>query len=138
MSDENHIFLSNLFKVFSGSFENLSFYEQVQIVGIFSMAFARLPNETSCRANECSSVQELAEVCTSCPIKTPQCHLKLSQKEKECLHYLCEGLTIKGIARKMKVSPRTVETHLERAKDKLHCHNKAQLVLMFSKTESVI
>lgn len=55
----------------------------------------------------------------------------LSKQEISCVHYLCQGWTLKQIGKQLKISPKTVETYLERAKIKTHCSNKAQLVSIF-------
>ena len=44
------------------------------------------------------------------------------------MQYLCRGLTTKQIARRLKLSPRTVETYIDRVKIKYNCHNKAELL----------
>lgn len=59
--------------------------------------------------------------------------LDLSKQEKVCVQHLCCGLSFKEIAREMKISPRTVETYLERSKIKLDCHRKTELILKFIK-----
>jgi DNA-binding CsgD family transcriptional regulator len=55
----------------------------------------------------------------------------LSKKESACLYHLSQGLTLKRIAKQMGISPKTVETYIERAKIKTHCQNKAQLISAF-------
>ncbi|QDQ40192.1 helix-turn-helix transcriptional regulator [Legionella geestiana] len=47
--------------------------------------------------------------------------LSLSNKEIECCYYLSKGLSIKGIANKMCLSPRTIETHVNHIKLKSNC-----------------
>lgn len=56
----------------------------------------------------------------------------LSERERECIQYLCSGFSIKQIARKLNVSPRTIETYIERSKNKLGCVNKADLIIKFT------
>lgn len=51
-----------------------------------------------------------------------------SKRELECLYFLCKGQTYKEIGRAMNISPRTVETHVERMRIKAECHSKIQLV----------
>lgn len=43
----------------------------------------------------------------------------LTKKQAECLGYLLTGATSKQIAKMMKVSPRTIEAHIDTIKDKL-------------------
>lgn len=52
----------------------------------------------------------------------------LTKRQKECLFYLSRGMTIKQIANKLALSPRTVEHYLDVVKDKLGCHSKSQLI----------
>jgi DNA-binding CsgD family transcriptional regulator len=51
----------------------------------------------------------------------------LSRRQVDCLYYLLKGLTCKQIAKQLNLSPRTVEHHVEAAKDKLGCDNRAEL-----------
>ena len=48
--------------------------------------------------------------------------------EEACVRDLCTGLTAKQIARHLNLSPRTVETYIERAKIKFNCHNRTELM----------
>lgn len=54
--------------------------------------------------------------------------LSLSNKEIECCYYLSKGLSIKGIAHKMGLSPRTIETHVNHIKLKSHCYTTDLLI----------
>lgn len=54
--------------------------------------------------------------------------LNLSARQKDCLHYLARGLTVKQIAKKLNLSPRTVGHYLENLKKKLNCANRAELM----------
>jgi len=49
----------------------------------------------------------------------------LSDREKEILRSLCEGLEYKEIAEKLSISPNTVKKHVINIYDKLHVNNKA-------------
>lgn len=51
-----------------------------------------------------------------------------TQREIECLYHLIKGLTLKQIAKKLSISPRTVEHHLENIKIKLNCTSRAELI----------
>ena len=53
--------------------------------------------------------------------------LALSDRELQVLKAIAEGLTIKDIAEKYNISPRTVETHKARLTQKLGVKNKAEL-----------
>jgi len=49
----------------------------------------------------------------------------LSDREKEILRFLCQGLEYKEIAEKLYISPNTVKKHVINIYDKLHVNNKA-------------
>lgn len=55
----------------------------------------------------------------------------LSKQEQDCVQRLCRGLSLKEIAREMDLSPRTVETYLERSKIKLNCYKRADLIAKY-------
>jgi DNA-binding NarL/FixJ family response regulator len=50
---------------------------------------------------------------------------QLSEREKEILRSLCDGLEYKEIAEKLAISPNTVKKHVINIYDKLHVNNKA-------------
>jgi len=50
---------------------------------------------------------------------------QLSEREKEILRYLCQGLEYKEIAEKLSISANTVKKHVINVYDKLHVNNKA-------------
>ena len=55
-------------------------------------------------------------------------HAQLSEREREVLRLIVEGLTNKEIARTLALSPRTVETHRANLFAKLGCESLAQLI----------
>jgi len=57
----------------------------------------------------------------------------LSERERLCLFHLCKGYTMKEIAKIIGLSPKTIETYIDRAKQKLNCQNKAELIAAFLK-----
>lgn len=60
----------------------------------------------------------------------------LSERERECLQQLLLGKTAAEIGRSLHLSPRTVESYLEKLKEKLSCLSKRELfsrAQMFSK-----
>jgi len=68
-------------------------------------------------------------------IKTQKIHLNfrsrnviLSKREYEVILQLAKGMTAKQAAGKLSISPRTVESHLENAKNKTSCNFKYELV----------
>jgi DNA-binding CsgD family transcriptional regulator len=54
--------------------------------------------------------------------------IKVTRREAECIYYLMQGKTAKETAKILKISPRTVETHLEHVRNKAGCHNKMNLI----------
>lgn len=52
----------------------------------------------------------------------------LTEKQQECLFYLTRGKSIKQIAKRLGISPRTVESHLDTIKNKLQCDSKSELI----------
>ncbi len=58
---------------------------------------------------------------------TPLGNNYLTKREAACLFCLSRGLSNKAIASYLKISPRTVETHMENIKNKTLCSNRAEL-----------
>jgi FixJ family two-component response regulator len=53
-----------------------------------------------------------------------QLYARLSKKQKLCLEGVCKGLPVKAIAAALRISPKTVDFHLRRVREKipgLHC-----------------
>jgi FixJ family two-component response regulator len=59
-------------------------------------------------------------------------HAQLSEREREVLRFIVEGLTNKEIARTLTLSPRTVETHRANLFAKLGCESLAQLIRRYA------
>lgn len=57
----------------------------------------------------------------------PAYEMGLTKREIECIYLLLEGNSYKNIAKKMKISSRTVESYLTNIKNKLACENSADL-----------
>ena len=57
---------------------------------------------------------------------------QLSEREREVLGFIVEGLTNKEIARRLDLSPRTVETHRAHLFAKLECDSLAQLIRRYA------
>jgi DNA-binding CsgD family transcriptional regulator len=55
---------------------------------------------------------------------------KLTKRQKDCLHYLVRGMTVKQIAQQLQLSPRTVGHYLEHIKNKLKCSTRAELITL--------
>jgi len=54
--------------------------------------------------------------------------LNLTEKQEICLFYLIRGKSVKEIGQLLKLSPRTVESHIDAMKLKLYCEKKSQLI----------
>ncbi len=65
-------------------------------------------------------------------IKSTSQRVKLSTRQLEVIHEFLKGHPIKTIAYQLKVSPRTIETHLNNFKHKFSCKNKTELILKLS------
>jgi len=46
--------------------------------------------------------------------------IKVTHRQTDCINPLLDGATIKEIAAKLKISPRTVETHIDSPKTKFN------------------
>lgn len=53
---------------------------------------------------------------------------QITGREALCLIYLARGESAKAIAKRMHVSPRTVETYIHHLKKKLRCNSRDQLI----------
>ncbi|HLB42186.1 MAG TPA: LuxR C-terminal-related transcriptional regulator [Gammaproteobacteria bacterium] len=53
----------------------------------------------------------------------------LSQQQMRCLNFLNKGMTSKEIAKKLNISPRTVEQHLRMARESIGCRNSKELIV---------
>lgn len=52
----------------------------------------------------------------------------LTTRESECLYYFLRGYSAKSIAAILCLSPKTIQSHLEKLKSKLNCHKKDQFI----------
>jgi DNA-binding NarL/FixJ family response regulator len=60
--------------------------------------------------------------------KTNDEYVQLTDKEKEALKYLVEGLSYKMIADKMNLSFHTIHTHIRNVYEKLHVNSKGEAI----------
>jgi DNA-binding NarL/FixJ family response regulator len=58
---------------------------------------------------------------------TTELYNQLSERESELIFYFMRGFSNKEIASYMSLSPRTVETYLERIKSKFNCNTRSKL-----------
>ncbi len=59
-------------------------------------------------------------------------HSLFTSRELDCIRFLSSGMSAKGIAEHMNISPRTVEFHIENIKKKLKCNHKSEIVQLFN------
>ena len=53
---------------------------------------------------------------------------KLSAREVECIYFTSQDMSAKQVARQLNIAPKTVENHLENAKNKLGYSKKSSLL----------
>ncbi|MEO0558692.1 MAG: response regulator transcription factor [Bacteroidota bacterium] len=58
----------------------------------------------------------------------PQADYGLSDREREILHQLVDGLTKKQIAEQIHLSPHTIDGHIRNIYAKLHVHSRSEVV----------
>ncbi|MET9498302.1 helix-turn-helix transcriptional regulator [Streptomyces sp. NPDC006552] len=61
---------------------------------------------------------------------TDSTHAPITPREKQVLSLLAEGLTYGSIARRLGISPHTVDTHLRRLREKTGAANRMQLAVL--------
>ncbi len=64
------------------------------------------------------------------PVRSPELLSRLTQREREIVRDVADGLTNDEIARRLVLSPATVKTHVNRAMTKLGVRDRAQLVVL--------
>jgi len=65
--------------------------------------------------------------------------IKFTPRELDCLKLLAQGRTMKEIGKMLGgISPRTVETHLIRVKDKLGCNRKSEILDFIWSNQNII
>lgn len=57
--------------------------------------------------------------------------IDVTKRELNCLALIAKGYTMKGVALRLNISPRTVETHLRNLKEKFGFSSKNQLVSLW-------
>jgi DNA-binding CsgD family transcriptional regulator len=61
-------------------------------------------------------------------LRLPEKNVLLSKRETECLVLLCRGKTVKGIGQVLDISPRTVESYINKIKAKTGCAYKSDII----------
>ena len=54
--------------------------------------------------------------------------ISFSFREAQCIHYLLKNYSAKQTSKQLNISPKTVEFHIARVKNKLNCNTKSQIV----------
>lgn len=78
--------------------------------------------------NKVRGVLMLIKIDSQIPLDSLPKNQKITQRELQCLYYLCKGFVLKQIAHALKISPRTVEHHINHAKTKLNCYHRSDLI----------
>jgi DNA-binding CsgD family transcriptional regulator len=78
-------------------------------------------------------VMSLNEICARSAsailtIARKSSNIVLTRREEECLFYLLQGRSMKVMGSILTVSPRTIESYIEKLKSKFGCHNKYTLI----------
>ena len=56
--------------------------------------------------------------------------ISFSRREAECMSHLLRGRSIRGAAKKLGLSHRTVEFYVKKMKKKLNCNTKYELIAL--------
>jgi DNA-binding CsgD family transcriptional regulator len=97
-----------------------------EIIGVFGISFSmNEENEIFSALNEMSALVSASVINKIGSIFTSTC---LSQRQLDCVYYLVKGKTMRQIAEKLILSPKTIEHYLEAAKNKLGCHTRSELI----------
>ncbi len=64
-------------------------------------------------------------------------NLKLTEREQETLQLICTGMSVKEIADKLFISPRTVEGHKAHIMEKLGATNSSNLIILAIKNKLI-
>lgn len=118
--------LSKYINFFNTKISNLDFCEQAAI---------KFPSKINLSLNSASkaNIPSFLKAIQSTPF-SEQLQGKsftFSKREWECLHMLTEGKTMKGIAKTLNLSPRTVESYLNKIKHKSGYHFKSDLIKLY-------
>ena len=62
--------------------------------------------------------------------------IQFSNREMDVLACVCSGYTVKYIADLLKLSFRTIETHIDNIKEKADCHSKTAVIKRFTKNQA--
>jgi two-component system, NarL family, response regulator DegU len=69
--------------------------------------------------------------------KAEKININLTEREQEILQLICSGISIKEIADKLFISPRTVEGHKARIMEKMGATNANNLIILAIKNKLI-
>lgn len=90
--------------------------------------WAQILPSTTCVDKIVQGYQNISTLNTQTQAPSPQKNL-LSIREQECVYHLTRGLTFLEISKKMAISPRTVESHVNHIKAKLNVNKRSELIV---------
>lgn len=109
----------------------MPWYNNNKVIGVFGLSIVLEKHKL---AQGLLKIAELGFMnCDSLPV--PGKHIfeqYLSKRESDVLPYTLKGYGAKQIARVLKISPRTVEMHLENIKEKLNVKSRVELIDLFN------
>lgn len=78
--------------------------------------------------NKVNGILALVKIDSKIPLSNISDERTISKRELQCLYYLTKGFSLKQIAHVLKISPRTVEHHINSTKSKLNCYHRSDLI----------
>lgn len=63
---------------------------------------------------------------------------KLTKRESQCLQAMLQGKSMKSTADELSLSPRTIETYIEKLKNKTRCVSKYEIIKSISKGDIIL
>jgi DNA-binding CsgD family transcriptional regulator len=125
-ASDNNAGILNTYLNHRPTFDNFITYFKEKAIDLINLAdqSRTICNPIDCHETVLTSPLPVSESLFPFPNMSP-----FTAKEKECAAYLAQCLSLKGIADKMDISPRTLEKHIARLKIKLGCKNLISLVV---------
>jgi len=110
----------------------------INLINAGCIGFLELPTDRSTLVRTMSAIRATAAKMIAHRVREASAAAKtrrLSPRETEVVKAVCRGLTNKGIARILGISPRTVEIHRAKAMDKLEANSTAEMVRLVMNTD---
>lgn len=115
-------------KYYYMSFKNPLLSRTGKVIGICGISLLLNSNRAIEDKQLSDDLIEIVQHLQYTRFNTQQNNQALTTRQKECLHYLARGMTIKEIGSELKLSARTIEHYLETIKIKLHCSSRIELI----------